>query len=167
MLVRLGYVARVRDQQTTFGASLDVFLDNTARLSAWFLSQCRWGVLLSAVEWTTFAFTAVTSSNWKRSVFRNSPKYVEVVVSNCFRCPLGVFSIAGLDFLPLIMYLQNKCVESDSSLACVLLTGGTFNVLFPVLLLGRILCLVIEFWVLRRAVARMITGDLVRRVHCE
>ncbi|XP_053278765.1 CDP-diacylglycerol--glycerol-3-phosphate 3-phosphatidyltransferase [Pleuronectes platessa] len=98
-----GWLARRLGQSSRFGAWLDVVVDNLGRGMLWGL-LFEWGWLVSALEWCVFVCNHnPRSDNWKNS-FTSSPRFIQVIMANGFRTPLGTWVVSGLHCLPLWLY---------------------------------------------------------------
>lgn len=49
---------------------------------------------------------------WKEGCFADAPGWVQALMANNFRTPLGAFMIAGLSGLPLWLWLHMRCVRA-------------------------------------------------------
>uniref|UniRef100_A0A3Q3XKX9 Uncharacterized protein n=1 Tax=Mola mola TaxID=94237 RepID=A0A3Q3XKX9_MOLML len=81
-----GWLARRLGQCSRFGAWLD------------------WGWLVSAVEWCVFVCNhSARGAHWKNS-FTGSPRFIQAIMANGLRTPLGTWVVSGLHGLPLWLY---------------------------------------------------------------
>ncbi|XP_011617280.1 uncharacterized protein [Takifugu rubripes] len=131
-----GWLARRLDQSSRFGAWLDVVVDNVGRGMLW-SRLFKWGWLVSTVEWCVFVCNHnARGDHWKDS-FAASPRFVQAVMANGFRTPLGLWVVSGLHCLPLWLYMHHKGLQLP-----VWIQGlGTF-----LLVTGRLLALSVEMW---------------------
>ncbi|KAL6471120.1 hypothetical protein MHYP_G00197700 [Metynnis hypsauchen] len=136
-----GWAARRLKQTSRFGAWLDVVVDNFGRGMIWSMLY-KWGWMVASVEWCVFVCNHSTrGAQWKSS-FTESPVWVQAVMANGFRTPLGVLTIAGLHGLPLWLYgIQHGFLS-------LLFHVPHWLQIFCLLLLaaGRLLCLAVEMW---------------------
>eukprot|EP00933_Yihiella_yeosuensis_P013568 TRINITY_DN12508_c0_g1_i1.p1 TRINITY_DN12508_c0_g1~~TRINITY_DN12508_c0_g1_i1.p1 ORF type:complete len:156 (-),score=12.68 TRINITY_DN12508_c0_g1_i1:150-617(-) len=137
-----GFLARCLAQESEFGASLDVLVDNFSRGVMWVVACGVPGCLVMFLEMTVFACThAEGGKAWKVGCFSNAPPHIASIMRNGFRSPLGVLAIAGLHFLPLWLWLHKMLPSSH------LLTSTWLGAL---LLIGRCTAGVVELWVVCR-----------------
>jgi hypothetical protein len=73
------------------------------------------GPWISCLEWATFSCTHTLGSGWKFD-FGTAPSWVLRVMANGFYSAVGVWSIAGLHCLPLLIYLQSHMGAVDQVL---------------------------------------------------
>ena len=73
------------------------------------------GPWISCLEWATFSCTHTLGSGWKFD-FGTAPSWVLRVMANGFYSAVGVWSIAGLHCLPLLIYLQSHMDAVDDVL---------------------------------------------------
>ncbi|XP_029922217.1 uncharacterized protein LOC115369686 [Myripristis murdjan] len=136
-----GWLARRLGQCSRFGAWMDVVVDNLSRGMLWSL-LFEWGWLVSAVEWCVFVCNhGARGAQWKNS-FTTSPRFVQAVMANGFRTPLGTWVISGFHCLPLWLYgyqwgLLSRCLHLPPWIQAL----GTL-----VLAAGRLLGLSVEMW---------------------
>uniref|UniRef100_A0A8C9Y1L5 Uncharacterized protein n=1 Tax=Sander lucioperca TaxID=283035 RepID=A0A8C9Y1L5_SANLU len=98
-----GWLARRLGQTSRFGAWLDVVVDNLGRGMLWSL-LFKWGWLVSALEWCVFVCNHnARGDHWKNS-FITSPRFIQAIMANGFRTPLGTWVVSGLHCLPLWLY---------------------------------------------------------------
>eukprot|EP00435_Cladocopium_sp_Y103_P001563 s104_g1.t1 len=101
-----GYLARRLQQQTKFGAALDVVVDVAQRGGMWIVACDLPGLIFPLFELIVFAFTHSSGNHsWKDGCFADAPKLVASIMSNGFKTPCGVLTVAGLHFLPLYLWL--------------------------------------------------------------
>lgn len=99
-------------QISAFGAWLDVIVDNIGRSFLWCRVAPEYGPWISCLEWVTFSCTHTLGSGWKFD-FGNAPSWVLRVMANGFYTAVGVWGIAGLHCLPLLIYLQTHMEVFD------------------------------------------------------
>lgn len=70
-----------------------------------FLSDVfQWGWLVSALEWCVFVCNhSARGEQWKSS-FASSPPFIQVIMANGFRTPVGVWVVSGLHGLPVWLF---------------------------------------------------------------
>ncbi|KAK4300967.1 hypothetical protein Pmani_026872 [Petrolisthes manimaculis] len=140
-----GYAARKLHQCSLFGAWFDIILDNLSRGLLWaHLHPMLY--LVSALEWTTFVCTHHLGAEWKNSLNQRDhhpPHFISCILSNNFRNPLGIWTIAGLHVLPVwLMGIKYEVFASHLwFLPQVLQPAGLI-----VLGVGRLLCGITEVW---------------------
>lgn len=151
-----GILARRLNQTSTFGAFLDVVIDNTLRALMWAKAlPLHWAApLLPCLEWLVFTCSmsqaADDRSQWKQS-FAAGPWWVGAVMANGFKNPAGCLAVAGLHFLPVWVWLRLHHPDLLPPLAHLGLG--------LVLLLGRLLALVVEVWVVVLHARSMLLAD--------
>ncbi|XP_073258705.1 uncharacterized protein [Porites lutea] len=136
-----GIVARQLNQTSAFGAWLDILCDNIGRGMLWTLLY-QWGYFISAVEWLVFVCTHTLGAQWK-SAKASPPSWVQTVMANGFKTPIGTFAICGLHGLPVWLYGLKTHLWSPfmSHHAQLGVTG--------VLISGRALCMAVEVWFIK------------------
>ncbi|XP_030299274.1 uncharacterized protein LOC115597481 [Sparus aurata] len=136
-----GWLARRLGQSSRFGAWLDVVVDNMGRGMLWSL-LFEWGWLVSALEWCVFVCNHNTrGDHWKDS-FTTSPRFIQAIMANGFRTPLGTWVVSGLHCLPLWLYgCQCGLLTHWLYLPSWIQTLGTL-----LLGAGRLLALSAEIW---------------------
>ncbi|XP_043910492.1 uncharacterized protein LOC122787704 isoform X1 [Protopterus annectens] len=136
-----GYAARKLKQVSEFGAWFDVVIDILGRGILWSI-LFRWGYFIAALEWCVFVCTHNSlGADWKNK-FGSSPWWVQRVMANGFKTPVGFFAIAGLHVLPIWLYGYTHGVLKDA-----LCMPHHFQWLGILLLCaGRILCMSVEVW---------------------
>ncbi|XP_039987451.1 uncharacterized protein si:ch1073-145m9.1 [Xiphias gladius] len=136
-----GWLARSLCQSSRFGAWLDVVVDNLGRGMLWG-QLFEWGWLVSALEWCVFLCNHnARGGHWKNS-FTTSPRFVQAIMANGFRTPLGTWVVSGLHCLPLWLYWYQWDLLSNwfylpfwvQALGIMLLAAG------------RLLALSVEMW---------------------
>jgi phosphatidylglycerophosphate synthase len=161
-----GWAARRLGQETSFGAFLDVAVDNAGRALVWWMSGSPLAALVPALEGLTFAALQSTgpggaaapaaeradvlaSATWKERAFIGAPWLCRTLTANGFRTPQGALVIAGLHFLPAALYLrQQEGVE-----------GRGWTVLISLLAAGRAAAAYVELWVLQRHLRNLLKHD--------
>mmetsp|Transcript_146460 Transcript_146460/g.469884 ORF Transcript_146460/g.469884 Transcript_146460/m.469884 type:complete len:217 (-) Transcript_146460:93-743(-) len=151
-----GYLARALGQATEFGAALDVLVDNFSRAMMWSLAVAApWGTFPPFLEMLVFACThAEGSVAWKTGCFAKAPASIAAVMRNGFKTPLGALTIAGLHFLPLWLWLSPRLSRGHFVASPVL--GAT-------LVIGRLLAVSAELWVVFRHLGAVLERDVVAR----
>ncbi|XP_063060916.1 CDP-diacylglycerol--glycerol-3-phosphate 3-phosphatidyltransferase [Engraulis encrasicolus] len=136
-----GWTARRLHQTSYFGAWLDVIIDNMGRSMIWTV-LFQWGWLISSLEWCVFVCNhSGFGLQWK-SGFKKSPPWVNSIMANGFKTPLGVFTIAGLHVLPVWLYGYQY-----GFLTSALHIPHSLQILGILLLAaGRLLCMCVEIW---------------------
>ncbi|XP_046891229.1 uncharacterized protein si:ch1073-145m9.1 isoform X1 [Hypomesus transpacificus] len=134
-----GWVARRLGQISSFGAWLDVVVDNLGRGMLWtMVFKCGW--LVSTVEWCVLVCNHNSrGAHWKSS-FTDSPSWIQAIMANGFWTPLGMWVIGGVHGLPLWLYGLQWGVLSYS--LCFPPWLQAFGTVF--LTLGRLLGLSVE-----------------------
>ncbi|XP_005157664.1 uncharacterized protein si:ch1073-145m9.1 [Danio rerio] len=136
-----GWVARRLRQTSRFGAWLDVVIDNVGRGMIWNMLY-DWGWLVSSVEWCVFVCNHnARGAQWKNS-FSESPVWVQAVMANGFKTPLGILTVAGLHVLPVWLYVFQHEVLSQALCA----PNWLQIVGILVLAAGRVLGFAVEMW---------------------
>ncbi|KAL6115621.1 uncharacterized protein ACO6RY_00425 [Pungitius sinensis] len=136
-----GWMARRLGQTSRFGAWLDVVVDNLGRGMLW-SRLFEWGWLVSALEWCVFVCNHNARGEQWKSGFISSPRFIQAVMENGFRTPLGTWVVSGLHCLPLWLYGGQRGV-----LTHWLYLPLWIQVLGTLLLAaGRLLALSVEIW---------------------
>eukprot|EP00051_Salpingoeca_urceolata_P032924 m.18076 g.18076 ORF g.18076 m.18076 type:complete len:227 (-) comp5616_c0_seq1:51-731(-) len=138
-----GYLARKLDQCSAFGAWLDVAVDNIGRGLLWVQIFPARGFYVPALEFIVFVSTHTHGAHWKRD-FETAPGWVQRVMHNGFRTPIGSFVIAGIHVLPIWLFVRQTALDAS-------LFGLSEFVSLAVLALlvaGRVLGAAVEVWVL-------------------
>ncbi|XP_075993228.1 uncharacterized protein LOC142988094 isoform X2 [Genypterus blacodes] len=136
-----GWLARRLNQSSRFGAWLDVVVDNLSRSMLWSLLS-EWGWLVSTVEWCVFVCNHSTRGGQWKSSFSTSPPFIQAIMANGFRTPLGLWVVSGLHCLPLWLYgYQQGLLSHCCYLPPYVVALGTL-----VLAAGRLLALSVEVW---------------------
>ncbi|EGD81690.1 hypothetical protein PTSG_02403 [Salpingoeca rosetta] len=138
-----GYVARRLNQISPFGAWLDVVIDNVSRTLLWCYIAPTFGPLIACLEWLTFACTHASGPAWKHQ-FDDAPEWVAAVMRKGFRTPLGVYVIAGIHVLPIVLY--GRANHVDELFLPAWLSYGSVLILSS----GRIYGMCVELWVVAR-----------------
>ncbi|KAI3429770.1 hypothetical protein D9Q98_010083 [Chlorella vulgaris] len=147
-----GWLARRFNCSTSFGALYDVVIDNMTRAMLWSAAGGPWAGLPIALEGITLACThAGGGAAWKSGgCFRDAPRWVQLVMGNGFRSPLGVLAIAGLSGCPLWLFARS-CLRPGTWLT----TPAWALVLVP----GRLLAAAVECWVVQRRMQQLTQQD--------
>lgn len=78
-----GYAARKLNQCSSFGAWLDVIIDNIGRTLIW--SNFKWGLVVANLEWITYVCNHCHGAGWREQLwkdsFANAPVYVSKVMA--------------------------------------------------------------------------------------
>eukprot|EP01023_Acetabularia_acetabulum_P005687 TRINITY_DN12340_c0_g1_i4.p1 TRINITY_DN12340_c0_g1~~TRINITY_DN12340_c0_g1_i4.p1 ORF type:complete len:205 (+),score=21.52 TRINITY_DN12340_c0_g1_i4:219-833(+) len=147
-----GWIARKLDQTSSFGAFIDVLIDNLVRGSIWVwaLPQGPFSVIPSMWEMTVFLATHKGGgAAWKTGYFCNAPKWVQSVLSNEFRQFWGIWATIGLFGAPLWFWSLRYLPSSILSSVWI----GAFFVT------GRLIAFSVEVWVLFRHFKALIEDD--------
>ncbi|XP_065892261.1 uncharacterized protein [Dysidea avara] len=149
-----GYLARRLKQISTFGAWLDVIVDNIGRTMLWSYIT-RWSWIIISLEWSSFVCTHSRGSNWKSS-FERAPWLVTKVMDNGFYTPLGILVVLGLHVLPLGLYvLQYPPFGLVLDKYHVLLYTG-----IGMLAVGRFVCALVELWTVLEHIRHLVSYDI-------
>ena len=134
-----GEVARRFNQTSHFGAQLDIILDVFGRGNLWVLYSPFY-YFVPCVEWLVFAIVSTSGAHWKDD-FGGAPYIICSIMQNNFRSLPGLVAIIGLDFLPFFLLL----IKSN----------GFYWAPYPVvvtiflfLLFGRLLCFLVELYLI-------------------
>lgn len=143
---------------SSFGAFLDVCIDNGVRQAMWAMAlPGPLGCLIPGLEWLVFVAThSQGGAAWKEGCFKDAPIWVSLVVRDGFKSPLGVLCIGGLHFLPLWLWLQTTIEVLDPSVSALPSVTVFVGML---LVLGRSYCLLVELWTLRRHLSSLLVVD--------
>ena len=176
-----GALARALGQTSRLGAVLDVVADNLARSHLYMVvsglythedlahgdgGAWRWGALLGGiviVEWATFAAShaSAMASNihWKAArEAGEAPLLLRLIFANGFKNPLGVVVIGGVSLLPCWMYIHYHFIHAIQPLAEL---SALFYAVGAVLLVGRVLGLAAESYVISQHVALLLDMDVI------
>ncbi|XP_037092298.1 uncharacterized protein LOC119112291 [Pollicipes pollicipes] len=137
-----GWAARRLGQCSSFGAWLDVVVDNLGRSLLWSLVS-EWGWLVASLEWLCFACNSGAGSRWKADIIARGPRVCRLVMADGFKTRWGVLAISGLHVLPIWVLGLQRGVWAGP-LAWVprpLVLAG-----LAVLVVGRLLCALVELW---------------------
>lgn len=150
-----GWAARKLNQCSSFGAWLDVVVDNIGRTLLW--SHFKWGFLVSSLEWITFIGNhRQGGAEWRETFWRNSfttaPSYVKKVMANGFKSAYGVLAIGGLHGLPLLLIAWKYNVLP-------FLPPWIINLGCLILVTGRVLCATVELWCVQLHVKCLLMDD--------
>nr|CAH0106330.1 unnamed protein product [Daphnia galeata] len=143
-----GWVARKLNQCSSFGAWLDVIVDNIGRTLIW--SNFKWGVVISNLEWITYVCNHCHGAGWRQHLsndsFGNAPNYVNRVMAKNFKTPYGILAIGGLHVLPIWMFgWKYNVFETHFSFLPQWITLSGLIILIS----GRILCAMVELWCIK------------------
>lgn len=146
-----GIAARRLNQCSSFGAFLDVFIDNLTRGVLWTWGvPAPYGVLPVILESTVFTCTHKGGgAAWKEGCFGKAPRWVLSVMANGFKTPAGVLAITGLMGLPLWLW---SCRFMPGSVYAAPALGCIFVV-------GRLICASVEVWVLLAHIKGLLQQD--------
>ncbi|XP_078482596.1 uncharacterized protein LOC113474121 [Ciona intestinalis] len=135
-----GWTARKLNQVSSFGALLDVAVDNFGRGILW-CHVCKFGYGISAWEWLVFVCTHAQSrgGQWK-SQFQMAPVIVKKIMKNGFKTSTGMVTVSGLHVLPIWLYAIQSGVPLLVTMP-VITNGVTWF-----LIVGRGLALIAEAW---------------------
>ncbi len=155
-----GFAARSLHQSSSFGAFLDVAVDNAGRALMWALSGAPAAAVafFPALEGLALAAThARAGAAWKSVGFAAAPASVAWLMQRGFRTPQGAVLVAGLHFLPLALFLHH------SGAAAAVQHTPAWRALLALLVLGRALALCAEVWVLAAHTGMMLRADAAER----
>ncbi|XP_056330551.1 uncharacterized protein si:ch1073-145m9.1 [Danio aesculapii] len=149
-----GWVARRLHQTSRFGAWLDVVIDNVGRGMIWNMLY-DWGWLVSSVEWCVFVCNHnARGAQWKNS-FSESPVWVQAVMANGFKTPLGILTVAGLHVLPVWLYgFEHEVLSRALCAPNWLQIAGIL-----VLTAGRVLGFAVEMWCILAHLRCLLTDE--------
>ncbi|CAF0734783.1 unnamed protein product [Brachionus calyciflorus] len=149
-----GYFAKKLNQVSSLGAWLDVVLDNLGRGILW-THVSKYGLIISVIEWLAFSCTQKNGSRWKET-FSQAPFLVRNVFKNNFKTPLGLTTIsAGLQGLPVWLYIYINFNTQVTGYIATLFHGILVYCAF-----GRLICLLVELWVIFKNLEFLIDDDL-------
>lgn len=148
-----GYFARKLNQVSSFGALLDVVIDNFTRGILW-TNLHKFGLLIVCIEFLTFSFTQKNGPEWKKW-FDDAPFLVKKVMNNNFRSPLGITAIvAGLHGLPIWLYAVSQFGPYIQTSWLMAIHAVTMFGIF-----GRLICLNAEIWIIYKNLNAMLMND--------
>ncbi|DBA85054.1 hypothetical protein WJX79_010359 [Trebouxia sp. C0005] len=146
-----GIAARRLNQCSSFGAFLDVFVDNLTRGTLWVWSTpAPFGILPVILETTVFTCThRGGGAAWKTGCFSQAPRWVQSIMADGFKTPSGALAVVGLMGLPLWLW------------ACRYMPGSLYaSPFFGVLVIvGRLVCASVEVWVLCAHISGLLQQD--------
>lgn len=147
-------------QVSSFGAFLDVCIDNGVRQVMWSMAvPGPIGCLFPALEWLVLAAThSQGGAAWREGCFKDAPWWVTNVVKNGFKSPAGVLCIGGLHFLPLWLWLQRH-VDASSESRSISAVPSLSLFLGMFFVLGRAYCFLVELWTLQRHLGSLLKED--------
>ncbi|GMH39104.1 hypothetical protein BSKO_07002 [Bryopsis sp. KO-2023] len=146
-----GALARRLGQTSSFGAFLDVIVDNVTRgvLWAWTL-QGPISALPVILEMLAFVCThRGGGSEWRTGYFSNAPWWVKEVIRNGFKSPCGFVAITGLMGCPLWLWARRFLPDTMYSSQYI----GWMVV--P----GRVLAAAVELWIIKRHLQGLLKED--------
>lgn len=147
-----GWAARRLHQASTFGAWLDVAVDNSGRAMIWSLVW-RGGWLVASLEWLCFVCNSSAGGRWKEELIAAGPLLCRRVMENGFYQPWGALAVAGLHVLPIwLMALQHDLL---ARLPVALVWAS-----LAVLVAGRLLAASVELWCLWAHVRGLLRADI-------
>lgn len=155
-----GILARALNQTSSFGILLDITADNVLRMTIWIAASVSdpsylltAGIVIS-LEWITMVSTqlhaAQSGNHWKASRERD-PWLIQTIFANNFRTPLGMWCIYGLFFSALFAYIS----QHEELVEMIPL----FNLWKDLAYSGRILSLLVEFWLIKGYLGLVIERD--------
>eukprot|EP01134_Creolimax_fragrantissima_P005139 CFRG5139T1 len=148
-----GASARYFDQTSSFGAFLDVVLDNTGRTFLWAGYNACSGAIFGSLEWVVFSVVHASAAkglvDWKINHFRNAPWVIQYTMSKNFKNPLGTWCMIGQFLLPLYLYALVHIEELELNMAAMAFLG-----------IGRGIGLYCETYVLFGAIRNMLAEDV-------
>lgn len=133
-----GYFARKLNQCSDFGAWLDVVVDLFSRGLLW-CSLSQYGYLVIFLEWLTFVATHCRGAKWKTTEDK-FPWLVKNVMENGFKTAWGLVAIAGINILPLWLYMYYSGVLTTVAS----LPQWVHYLCFSLLIAGRVLAAYVE-----------------------
>ncbi|XP_031553385.1 uncharacterized protein LOC116290484 [Actinia tenebrosa] len=148
-----GYAARKLNQVSTFGAWLDVAIDNLSR-GMLYAHVFKFGWLISSIEWMVFVCTHTLGKAWKGSSKSSPPVWVQAVMANGFKTPIGAFAILGLHGLPIWFYIERVKLLDETLSPCM----QAYVTLC--LSAGRLLCFAVESWFIYAHIEDMVASDV-------
>ncbi|XP_033634704.1 CDP-diacylglycerol--inositol 3-phosphatidyltransferase 1-like [Asterias rubens] len=147
-----GAVARRLHQTSTFGAWLDVVIDNIGRGMIW--SQVfQWGCFVSALEWCVLVCTHTAGAQWKSS-YSEVPWLVRKVMANGFRTPIGLYTVWCLHLLPLWLYAHKTGVLTAH------IPRSVVYFVIGILVFGRAVCATVEVYCIWAHIQQLINTDM-------
>ncbi|RDD38040.1 CDP-diacylglycerol--inositol 3-phosphatidyltransferase [Trichoplax sp. H2] len=146
-----GYFARKLNQISAFGAWLDVVIDNLGRTMLWCFLHLKIGFVFISIEWLAFVCLHTAGPLWKTS-FSNAPFWVAAVMAKGFKTLPGILAIAGLNVLPLWLYKFQYNIKLPFN-------DILDTVIFPSLVIGRLLCMAVELWCIQAHIGHMIKTE--------
>jgi CDP-diacylglycerol--inositol 3-phosphatidyltransferase len=160
-----GIIARKFNQCSSFGAWLDVIVDNLSRGLLW-ANLFQWGWLVVSLEWITFVGNhSAGRAKWQKEVDKglsNSeqpPKFVQMIMANGFKTPTGTLTILGLHCLPMWIYAM------QTDLLSPYLPYAISFIICLILVAGRLLCAACELWCVQKHIKSLLLDDV--RPECE
>ncbi|CAG7729492.1 unnamed protein product [Allacma fusca] len=157
-----GWAARTLNQQSSFGAWLDVIIDNLSRTLLW-THVFRWGWMVSSVEWITFVCNHQVGAKWREKCYKSEavklnvtvPAFVEKVMANGFKTPLGFLVISGSHVLPIWIYgIESSFLENYLPFAFCVGVGLVLGI-------GRLICLSVELWCIQKHIRELLWEDQI------
>ncbi|KAK9817549.1 hypothetical protein WJX74_004121 [Apatococcus lobatus] len=152
-----GFLARRLGQASSFGAFLDVLIDNATRgvFYVWAFDSPA-GVLFVLLEMLSFLCTHKGGgAAWKTGYFSNSPWWVQKVMANGFRTPQGSLTVLGLMGCPVWLWTRRWYPAS-------VFASPFFAV--PAVI-GRCMAGAVEIWVIARHIQGMLREDAQAHLH--
>lgn len=151
-----GFLARKLHQTSSFGAALDVCVDNMGRSLLWVLSTAppALAVAMPSLEWLTFCVThsrATAGAAWKAGSFDGAPALLRWLVTRGMSAPQGKVMLLSLQLLPLAVFLRGAP-------PCGWLSKAS-TALFPALVVGRLCAAAVEVWLVGRHVSELLQAD--------
>ncbi|GBF90202.1 hypothetical protein Rsub_03335 [Raphidocelis subcapitata] len=148
-----GPLARRLGQASSFGAALDVVLDNATRGFLWCGALPHGaGAAVVLLETTVFACAhAASGAAWKSGLFAGAPRWVRAVMAGGLRSPLGAAAVAGLTGAPMWAWARARLPAGAWQA-----TAAAGWVLLPC----RALAAAVELWVILSYSARLLDADL-------
>ena len=152
-----GWLARLFNQTTQFGAFYDVVIDIIARAVLWMVGPMppHIAILPVLLECFTFACThadasSVESADWK--AVTSAPKFARVVLLNGLRNPLGAWAVWGLHGCPLWLFARGMISKGQPWATAIAVSVVS----------GRLIAAVVEVTLVCAHMRRLLDADVAR-----
>ncbi|XP_043216733.1 uncharacterized protein LOC122378999 [Amphibalanus amphitrite] len=153
-----GWAARRLQQCSTFGAWLDVVLDNVGRTMLWSV-LFDWGWLVACLEWLCFVCNSGAGGQWKAAIIADGPPLCRWVMADGFKTRWGVLAIGGLHVLPIWLVGMRRGLFASTSGPLGWLPAPLVVACLALLVVGRLLCALVELWCILAHVRAMLRED--------